>query len=126
MQDSSQKDGRPLSTSDTFLGIHTSQLHFVVRPFTLADYHSVISRIRFAGSDEKEFFRNSLNHYMSKMPTSARATIPCVCLLQDDGDSSYVVSIPSLNIVLDRVWLDVRISFKRESELTVENKASTS
>ncbi|KAI8841327.1 hypothetical protein BC829DRAFT_435772 [Chytridium lagenaria] len=98
-----------------FFGVDVGQLTFVVRPFTLADYHDMLSRLSLkkgVDRDEAEQCRNVLNHYMAKMPPAVRWTIPCVALLQDDGSSSYVVSVPSLNVNLEPDLVEVKLSLR--------------
>ncbi|KAJ3084734.1 Tetratricopeptide repeat protein 21B [Rhizoclosmatium hyalinum] len=59
------------------------------------------------GVGEVETVKQKLSHYMRAMPTGARNTIPCVALVQDNGDDGYVLSIPSLGILTEKGVVDV-------------------
>ncbi|KAJ3013321.1 hypothetical protein HKX48_005826 [Thoreauomyces humboldtii] len=116
----------------TFHGVPTSALNFVVRAFTFEDYKSILHRISTAASAPPgtstpsfhpsycEQVRNVLQNYWSKMPEQLRETIPCVALQQDNGDTSYVVCVPSLAINLEPGLLDCRFSFANHTRFDQE------
>ena len=91
------------------------RLTFVIRPFTLDDYHTALNRLNLREQHERHQslkhgvspaayeLRAKLNHYMTKMPPTARPTIPCIALVQEEsgGNDKYVICIPSLGVYLD-------------------------
>ncbi|KAI9362926.1 hypothetical protein DFJ73DRAFT_811612 [Zopfochytrium polystomum] len=68
-------------------------------------------------ADEARRFRLALVHYMTKMPNPLRSTIPCVALVQDSGDVSHVLAVPSLNVNMERGLLDFKISLRNHPRL---------
>ncbi|TPX62293.1 hypothetical protein PhCBS80983_g00537 [Powellomyces hirtus] len=96
----------------TFHGIKPENLKFVVRAFTGADHQSILDRMRTGPQTEwNDQVRSAVDNYWSKMPPLVRMTIPCVALLQDNGDRTYVISVPSLSVNLEPLLVDVQFSF---------------
>ncbi|KAJ3332591.1 hypothetical protein HDU93_009020 [Gonapodya sp. JEL0774] len=59
-------------------------------------------------------FHNSLLHFVRACPVILRPSIPCVAILQDNGDESHVVAVPSLGIVLERGLCEVDVVYVKE------------
>ncbi|KND00698.1 uncharacterized protein SPPG_03819 [Spizellomyces punctatus DAOM BR117] len=111
------------SVKETFYGVDPQDLIFVVRPFTDRDYHSILDRMRTGPRTEwNESVQQALTHYWQKMPPPARQTIPCIALKQDSGDTSYVISVPSISINLEPQLLDVQFSFANHSAFEREGE----
>ncbi|TPX64216.1 hypothetical protein SpCBS45565_g06051 [Spizellomyces sp. 'palustris'] len=111
------------SVEETFYGVDPGDLIFVVRPFTDRDYHSILDRMRTGPRTEwNESVQQALTHYWQKMPPPARQTIPCIALKQDSGDTSYVISVPSISINLEPQLLDVQFSFANHSAFEREGE----
>ncbi|KAJ3353581.1 capsule-associated protein CAP1 [Entophlyctis luteolus] len=97
--------------------IDVSNLRFAIRPFSLRDFQRIQDRMHhgigtaFGTFTASELQRQKLVHYMRTMPHRSRHTIPCVSLVQDNGDCNYVVSIPSLGLSTEVGLVDVRISY---------------
>ncbi|KAJ3316312.1 hypothetical protein HDU76_001898 [Blyttiomyces sp. JEL0837] len=119
-------EGRPsdsTSSEPTFCGVPLHQLRFMVRPFVLADYHRLLQRFAYPGDPVRnEKKRHILNHYMKKMPPYARETIPCVALVQDNGNHDYVVCVPSLNVVMEKNLVDVKLSLRSHPRVVRRNE----
>ncbi|KAJ3149837.1 hypothetical protein HK101_002006, partial [Irineochytrium annulatum] len=111
---------RPSSTPNdeqTLLGVPLPFIHFTLRPLSPHDYRSLLTRLdalihRHRSDPSYAQYRRSLVHYMTKMPPDVRATVPCVALRQDGGESSYVVAVPSLGINLERGLVEVGLEFR--------------
>ncbi|KAJ3183859.1 hypothetical protein HDU87_005975 [Geranomyces variabilis] len=104
-----------LKTSKTpapFHGIDPSQVRFVVRMYTERDEHLILDLMqqepRTAWNDE---VIKLVDNYRKKMPTLLRKTIPCVAVLQDNGDASYVIAVPSLRVNLQPTLVDIQFAF---------------
>ncbi|KAJ3116526.1 hypothetical protein HK100_001044 [Physocladia obscura] len=112
----------PDTEKSLLTGIDPKQLLFVVRPFLLADFHKLQDRMHhgigsaFSTFTQAELNRLKLAHYMRAMPTNARHTIPCVALVQDNGDDSYVISVPGIGGMMTEFGVvDIKISFLSEA-----------
>jgi hypothetical protein len=112
-----------IAYSSILQNIQTEKLKFMVRPFLIHDYHNILYRLQ-SWRDKKAAnqVRNMLNHFMRKMPASMRHSIPCVVLVQDNGDLTYVVNIPSLNIQLEKGLVDVHMSLRSHARVEMSNQ----
>ncbi|KAJ3225216.1 hypothetical protein HDU81_008064 [Chytriomyces hyalinus] len=109
-----------IETASLLAGLDLSTIRFCIRPFTLADYRNLLDRMYhnvgdFGGFADIEALKQRLAHYMVAMPVEARHTIPCVAVVQDNGDDSYVVSVPGIGVITERGVIDVKCSFNGEA-----------
>ncbi|KAI9346470.1 hypothetical protein BDR26DRAFT_855633 [Obelidium mucronatum] len=102
-------------------GLDVNLLRFCVRPFTVSDYHGLLDRMHHGIGDfgssfaEIELVKQRLGHFMQTMPTQARQTVPCVALVQDNGDDLYVLAVPSVGVLTEKGVVDIRLSFWGEA-----------
>ncbi|KAJ3030268.1 UNVERIFIED_CONTAM: hypothetical protein HDU68_009665 [Siphonaria sp. JEL0065] len=114
-------DGGERRIGGLLAGLDVKQLRFCVRPFLLKDYHGLLDRMHHGIGDfgssfgEVELVKQKLSHYMRAMPTEARHTIPCIALVQDNGDDSYVLSVPSVGLMTEKGVVEVKMSFWGEA-----------
>lgn len=117
---------RPAQGDDaaaTFYGVNAKDLTFVIRAFTDRDHDSILNRMRASPRTQwSEYVQQAVIHYCKKMPKPVRNTIPCVALKQDDGDTSYVICVPSLSINLEPGLVDVQFSFAKHSTFEREKE----
>ncbi|KAI8839194.1 hypothetical protein BJ741DRAFT_707117 [Chytriomyces cf. hyalinus JEL632] len=109
-----------VETASLLAGLDLSTIRFCIRPFTLTDYRNLLDRMYhnvgdFGGFADIEALKQRLAHYMVAMPVEARHTIPCVAVVQDNGDDSYVVSVPGIGVITERGVVDVKCSFNGEA-----------
>ncbi|KAI8612407.1 hypothetical protein BC830DRAFT_1136825 [Chytriomyces sp. MP71] len=117
---SSDDNGSNSSGRSLLAGLDVAALRFTVRAFTLEDYHALLDRVHhgigdFGGLVRREEVKMALGHYMRTMPLRARHTVPCVALCQDNGDDSYVICVPGLNLMAEKGVVDVRCFFRGEA-----------
>ncbi|KAI8612747.1 hypothetical protein BC830DRAFT_1083138 [Chytriomyces sp. MP71] len=117
---SSDDSGGSSSSRSLLAGLDASALRFTVRAFTGDDYHALLDRVHhgigdFGGLVRREEVKMTLGHYMRTMPVRARHTVPCVALCQDNGDDSYVICVPGLNLMTEKGVVDVSCSFRGEA-----------
>ncbi|KAI8592913.1 hypothetical protein BDZ88DRAFT_406562 [Geranomyces variabilis] len=106
-----------------FYGIDPSQARFVVRMYTEKDEHLILDLMRQKPRTEwNDEVIELVTNYRKKMPTLLRKTIPCVAVLQDNGDASFVIAVPSLRVNLQPTLVDIQFAFIGGSRLNKETE----
>ncbi|KAJ3189476.1 hypothetical protein HDU85_003107 [Gaertneriomyces sp. JEL0708] len=100
----------------TLLGTPINDLVFVIRPFLEQDYHNIMARMQreATGGEWNTHIQKALAHYWKKMPPRSRETIPCVALKQDGKDTSHVVAVPSVGVMLEPNLVDIKFTFLKQ------------
>ncbi|KAJ3156723.1 hypothetical protein HDU86_003947 [Geranomyces michiganensis] len=103
---------KPAKTPAPFYGIDPSQVRFVVRHYSKSDEAFILNLMEQNPHTEvMDEVAEQIKNYRKRMPALLHNSIPCVAVMQDNGDTSFVIAVPSLRVNLQPTLVDIQFAF---------------